>query len=175
MILTLDFWQFLNLILMSLKAKYQKLILTQGFKSLKESKSRKSRRLGFLLQFRFFWLRAPGGMFLISSLAHVINTRASTCSIHTCQHVQYTHVLARVLYTRASTCTIHTCQHVYYTHVLARVYTTRASTCVYYTCSDMAVKCLVLGLEGYGTDFKVKVEVLFCMVNLIILVMWCFL
>ena len=54
MILTLDFWQFLNLILMSLKAKYQKLILTQGFKSLKESKSRKSRRLGFLLRFRFF-------------------------------------------------------------------------------------------------------------------------
>ena len=26
----------------------------------------------------------PGGMFLNSSLAHVINTRASTCSIRTC-------------------------------------------------------------------------------------------
>ena len=26
----------------------------------------------------------PGGMFLNSSLAHVINTRASTCTIHTC-------------------------------------------------------------------------------------------
>ena len=26
----------------------------------------------------------PGGMFLNSSLAHVINTRASTCSKHTC-------------------------------------------------------------------------------------------
>ena len=27
---------------------------------------------------------APGGMFLNSSLAHVINTRASTCTIYTC-------------------------------------------------------------------------------------------
>ncbi len=54
----------------------------------------------------------PGSMFLNSSLAHVINTRASTCTIHTCQHVQYIHVLARVVYTCASTCSIHTCQQV---------------------------------------------------------------
>ena len=59
-----------------------------------------------------------GGMFLNSSLAHVINTRASTCSKHTCQHVQYTHVLARVLYTCASTCSIYTCQHLCFLHML---------------------------------------------------------
>ena len=29
-------------------------------------------------------LGGPGCMFLNSSLAHVINTRASTCTIHTC-------------------------------------------------------------------------------------------
>ena len=87
----------------------------------------------------------PGCMFLNSSLAHVINTCASTCSIHTCQHVYYIHVLARVLYTHASTCTMYTCQHVCLLHVLGQ------------------------RSQVFGTDFKVKVEVLFCIINIVML------
>ena len=64
--------------------------------------------------------KAPGRMFLISSLAHVINTCASTCMQYMCQHMQYTLVLACVLYTRASTCIFYTCQHMYILHVLAQ-------------------------------------------------------
>ena len=80
------------------------------------------------------------------------------------------HVLARVYWTRASTCIKYTCQHVYNIHVLARVLYTGASTSTLYTCQHVCI-LHVLGQRSqvFGTDFKVKVEVLFCIINIVLL------